>query len=37
LQTIGIAAVWERHSYPSKTVSGTKKVIGLVPSLTTMS
>lgn len=37
LQTLGIAAVWERHSYPSKTVSGTKKVIGLVPSLTTMS
>ena len=37
LQTIGIAVVWERHSYPTKTVGSTKKVIGLVPSLTTMS
>lgn len=37
LQTLGIAVVWERHSYPTKTIGSTKKVIGLIPSLTTMS
>lgn len=34
LETIGIAVEWENNSYPGKKVAGTKKVIGLVPTLT---
>lgn len=35
-KTLGIAVRWENLSYPGKTVTGVKKTIGLIPTLTSM-